>query len=226
MAEQLGFDLPSRTALGRDAFFVSPANAVALAMLDDWQSWQDNKLVLTGPKGAGKTHLTHVWAEMAEARIIAADALAAEDVPQLMDRPLAVEDVPAIAGDAEKETALFHLHNLARDERQTVLFTGSGDVTAWGIALPDLLSRLQAAAVAPLLPPDDQLLAALLVKLFSDRQITPRADLIPYLLGRMDRSFAAAIDLVQRLDAASIALKRPITRHLAASVLDNPPSEA
>ena len=226
MAEQLGFDLPSRPALERDAFFVSPANAVPLAMIDGWSGWREGKLVLTGPKGSGKTHLAHVWAEMSGARIIRASDLDEAMVPALASGPTAIEDVPAIAGDTPHETALFHLHNLARAEGQALLFTGTGDVTTWGITLPDLLSRLQGATVAALLPPDDQLLAALLVKLFADRQMTPRADLIPYLLGRMDRSFAATIDLVQRLDAASIALKRPITRQLAATVLDNPPAEA
>ena len=56
--------------------------------------------------------------------------------------------------------------------------------------------------------------------LLADRQLTPRPDLIPYLLKRMDRSFAAAIDLVNRLDAASLAQKKPLTRSLAAGVLD------
>lgn len=220
MAEQLGLDLPSRTALGRDAYFVSPANAVALAMIDAWRDWAGGKLVLTGPQGSGKTHLAHVWAEMSGARIVAADQLTEADVPTLAQTPVAVEDVPDIAGHPEAETALFHLHNLALSEGQPVLFTGTGAVTDWGLALPDLKSRLQGTTAAVLEAPDDALLAALLVKLLADRQLTPKPDLIPYLLTRMDRSFAAAIDLVERLDAASLALKRPITRHLAARVLD------
>ena len=220
MAQQLGLDLPSRTALGRDAFFVSPSNAVALAMIDAWHDWAGDKLVLTGPEGAGKTHLTHVWAEMSGAGIISAKELRPEDVPALAQGPVAVEDVPDIAGNSEAETALFHLHNLALSEGHHLLFTGTGPVTQWGLRLPDLVSRLQGTTAAQLDAPDDSLLSALLVKLLADRQLTPKPDLIRYLLGRMDRSFAAAIDLVERLDAASLALKRPITRHLAVQVLD------
>lgn len=220
MAEQLGLDLPSRTALGRDAFFVSPSNAVALAMIDGWRDWPGGKLVLTGPAGSGKTHLAHVWAGMSGASIIAARQLTEDIVPGLAGQPVAVEDVPEIGGDAERETALFHLHNLALAEGHPVLFTATGEVGRWPIALPDLRSRLQGTTAAMLEAPDDALLSALLVKLLHDRQLSPKPDLIPYLLGRMDRSFAGAIALVEALDAASLAQKRAITKHLAAQVLD------
>lgn len=220
MAEQLGFDLPSRTALGRDAFFVAPSNAMALAMIDNWQTWAGKKLALTGPAGSGKTHLTHVWADIAGAQIIAASDLTDADIPALASGPVAVEDVPMIAHDTAAQTALFHLHNLVLAEGHPLLLTGAPPVPHWELTLPDLASRVAAATAVALDLPDDALLSALLVKLLADRQLTPKPDLIPYLLSRMDRSFAAAIDLIDQLDTASIALKRPVTRHLAAQVLD------
>ena len=220
MRQQLGLALPGRTALGRDAFLVAPSNAMAMALIDRWPHWDGGKLVLTGPEGSGKTHLAHVWALEAGARILAARDLVRSDIPALADRPAAIEDVPEIAKDAEAQTALFHLHNLLLAEGQGLLLTGRAPVAHWGLTLPDLVSRLRGATAAALDPPDDTLLAALLIKLLADRQLTPRPDLVPYLLGRMDRSFAAAIDLVARLDAASLAQKRPVTRALAAQVLD------
>lgn len=220
MAQQLGFDLPSRTALGRDAFFVAPSNAMAMAMIDGWESWAGGKLALTGPAGSGKTHLAHVWADMAGARIVNAADLHSEDVPSLATQPVAVEDVPDIAGSAMPQTALFHLHNLVLAEGHALLLTGTGPVARWGLTLPDLESRLRGTTAVDLDPPDDALLSAVLVKLLADRQLMPKPDLIPYLLTRMDRSFADAINVVARLDAASLALKRPITRRLAGEVLD------
>ena len=221
MPRQLGFDLSSRTALGRDAFFVAPSNAMALAMIDNWQSWAGAKLALTGPAGAGKTHLAHVWADMSAATVVQASDLANMDIPTLASAAIAVEDVPQIAGDAAAQTALFHLHNLVLAEGHPLLLTGTPPVPRWNLTLPDLTSRVAAATAVALDPPDDALLSALLVKLLADRQLTPKPDLIPYLLTRMDRSFAAAIALIDELDAASIAQKRPITRPLAAQVLDN-----
>ena len=82
---------------------------------------------------------------------------------------------------------------------------------------------LSATATAILQPPDDALLSALLVKLFADRQLQVPLALIPYLVARMDRSFAAAGLLVAALDAQALAERRAITRTLAAQVLDSAP---
>ena len=83
-----------------------------------------------------------------------------------------------------------------------------------------LASRLQAAPLTRLDPPDDALLSAVLIKLFSDRQITVPPVLIPYLVLRMERSIAAARALVAALDARSLAEGKPIGRQMAAEVLD------
>jgi len=220
MPTQLGLDLPVRTAHGRDDFLVAPSNAMAVAMIENWRNWSGAKMVLTGPPGAGKTHLTHVWADAATARIISARELRSDDVPALAAQSIAVEDVPLIAQDPAAQTALFHLHNMVLAEGHSLLLTGTGAVPHWGLTLPDLVSRLRGALEASIDAPDDALLSAVLVKLLADRQLMPPADVIPYLLKRMDRSFAAARDVVEALDRESLAAKRPITRALAAVVLD------
>ncbi|MFN6952927.1 MAG: chromosomal replication initiator DnaA, partial [Albidovulum sp.] len=68
--------------------------------------------------------------------------------------------------------------------------------------------------------PDDALLAAVLVKHFADRQIVVAPDLIPWLVARMDRSFAAARALVAAIDARAMADGRPVTRTVARQVLE------
>ncbi|MDQ7069486.1 MAG: DnaA/Hda family protein [Rhodobacterales bacterium] len=223
MATQLSFDLPVRTAHGRDDFFISPANAMAVAMIDVWQNWAGRKLVLIGPAGAGKTHLAHVWAEMAKARIVKAADLAALDeagILALAQSNLAIEDIPDIKGNPAAQRALFHLHNLALAEGRTLLFTARNAPQHWGVELPDLTSRMMGTQAAILEAPDDTLLAALLAKLFHDRQLTPPPDTIPYLTLRMDRSFAAAHLVVAAMDKAALEQSRPLGRKLAGEVLD------
>tara|TARA_R110000764_G_scaffold43874_3_gene98720 strand:- start:6071 stop:6745 length:675 start_codon:yes stop_codon:yes gene_type:complete len=219
MSQQLSFDLPVRTALGRDDFMVSPGNAVAVSLIEAWDNWPGGKLVLTGPPGAGKTHLTHVWAGMAGARIVAARGLADADIPDLANGPIAVEDVPQIAADAEAMTALFHLHNLALANGHPLLMTGRGAPVHWGLGLPDLQSRVGGTPAAILELPDDRLLTAVLAKLFADRQLKPRVDVIPYLAMHMERSFDAARRMVAILDAESLSAQKPLTRAMAAKVL-------
>lgn len=226
MGEQLGLKLPARTARGREDFFVAPSNRMALAMIDAWRNWPQGKLLLMGPGCAGKTHLAHVWAEMSGAEIIPAAALTEETVPALAAAPLVVEDVDRVAGDAGAERVLFHLHNLILAEGQPLMLTGQAPVAGWPVALPDLRSRLLGTSAVALEPPDDMLLQAVMVKLLADRQLTPPLNLMPYLLSRMDRSFASAIEVIDRLDAASLARKRPVTRALAVQVLDKDPGPA
>ena len=218
--QQMSFDLPVRTALGREDFFVSPANAMAVAMIEGWENWPTRKLALVGPSGAGKTHLTHVWAALADAKIIAARDIVHHDIPTLASGNIAIEDVPMIAGNREAEEALFHLHNLTLAEGNSLLLTAPIAPLRWGLTLPGLDSRLQGVHMGILGRPDDAVLAAVLMKLFADRQLSPTPDTLPYLTRRMDRSFDMAYRVVSALDAAALDLQKPINRTLAAKVLD------
>lgn len=220
MSRQLSFELPVRAALGREDFFVSPANAMAVALIEGWRNWPGRKLVLEGPLGSGKTHLAHVWASASGARIVQAADLAGADIPALAGACVAVEDVPRIAGDAAAENALFHLHNLTLAEGHSLLLTADRPAARWGLHLPDLASRMQGATGARLEAPDDQLLAAVVMKLFADRQLIPTPETIPYLVARMDRDFDSARRLVADLDEAALTQGRAINRKLAAEVLE------
>lgn len=215
MARQLAFDLPLRSALGRGDFLVSPANALALAQIDAG-GWPEGKLLLVGPTGAGKSHLARIWADETDAAVLEAGALPAAPADLAA---AVVEDADRIAGDRAAETALLHLHNdlLARGGR--LLITAARPPRHWGLGLPDLASRMEATALAEIAAPDDRLLAAVLVKLFADRQIAVAPDLIAWLVARMDRSFAAARTLVAAIDARALADRRPVTRALAREVL-------
>lgn len=209
--------LPPR--LTRADFVAAPCNAQALAMIGQGD-WPAGKLVLTGPEGSGKTHLLHIWAEAEDALLIEAAALRAAAPATLAEHgAVAIDAASGIAGDSAAETALFHLHNLLATQGGQLLLADRAPVRDWGLTLPDLASRLQAAAHVALGQPDDALLAAVLGKLFADRQVSVPDALVAYLLPRMTRSLAAAQALVMRLDSEAIARKKPISVRLAADVM-------
>jgi chromosomal replication initiation ATPase DnaA len=221
---QLALDLPARPALGRAEFYVAAPNRLALAQIDRWPDWPDGKLAVVGPPASGKTHLAHVWAGRAAAQIIPASALPAFDLERVADDgAVAVEDadaIPALGFEAARaEEALFHLHNRLALGGGTLMVTGTGRPATWRLRLPDLASRLRACVVAELAPPDDTLLAAILVKLFSDRQLEVSPDVIDYLLPRIERTFAGAQAVVMRLDRVALARRRQVTVRLAAELL-------
>jgi chromosomal replication initiation ATPase DnaA len=218
MARQLVLDLPFRAAMGRADFFVSAANAAAVAGLDGWRGWPGGKVLLTGPAGSGKTHLAHVFAAQAGARILAAADLPGHDPATLAEAPaLAIEDAERIAGDPAAEEALFHLHNAAAGRGTPLLLTARTPPARWGLGLPDLASRMQQAGLLALSPPDDALMGAVLVKLAADRQLALSPALVAYVLPRIDRSLAVVQAVVAALDAEALAhQQKPGLRHVKA----------
>ncbi|MEO9824977.1 MAG: chromosomal replication initiator DnaA [Paracoccaceae bacterium] len=220
MPEQLTFDLPVRASLERGDFFVSDANALALARLDSVATWTNNKMALAGPKSSGKTHLGHVWAEATGGAVLALGDLDAADVVHI-NTPLAIEVPEILEPDAEQ--TLFHLHNHMAATLLPFLMISRTPPARWPLALPDLKSRMEATDLVQIEAPDDALLAAVLVKLFSDRQLRVAPNLITWMTKRMDRSFAAAQRLVAECDDAALAEGRAVTRALAQRILDNTP---
>ena len=221
---QLTLDLAGRPALGREDFLVAPCNETAVAWIDRWPEWPGGVLVLCGPAGAGKTHLAKVWQAASGAEDLDAETLTAAGFNPLEGAACrCLEDVDRRLGEGgpDLERALLHLFNATRERGGQLLLTARAPVGRWKIDLPDLASRLGAAQSATLREPDDQLLRALLVKLFADRQLRPEPKLLEYLLARMERSFDAARDLVDAIDRAALSRKKPVTKALARAALED-----
>ena len=214
---QLAFELPHTESLTRDNFLEGPANAAALALIDAWPEWPSRIMMLVGPEGCGKSHLAAIWAEEAGARSTTARALASPTVPvALATGALVLEDLKPGAFD---ERAVFHLLNLAREEDAYVLITARMPPAAMDVELRDLRSRLRALPSVSLLPPDDQLFRALIVKYCADRQLSIDESVVGYLVTRIERSYAAARRAVELLDSEALRQGRPVTRALAVELL-------
>jgi chromosomal replication initiation ATPase DnaA len=214
---QLALDLPHREALGREDFLVASSNAAAVALIDEWPDWPAAGALLVGPAGSGKSHLVEVWRQRTGAGRVSAATLAAEDIPQLLEGgALAVEDAGQGPMD---ERAFFHLLNLARQSRASVLLTARTDPQAWNIGLADLASRLGGLPLIRIAAADDNLLRAVLVKLFADRQLALDEAAIGLMLSRMPRSLEAARALVAEVDRRALEEKAEVTRAFIARVL-------
>jgi chromosomal replication initiation ATPase DnaA len=212
---QLAFALPHAESFTRDDFLEGPANAAGLALIDRWPDWPNRVMLLIGPEGSGKSHLAAIWAEQSGARSTSAHALTPAEVPgALATGALVVEDLKATDLD---ERALFHLLNLAREDGAFVLITARLPPTE--IDLRDLRSRLRAVPIVQLLPPDDHLFRALIVKFCADRQLSVDETVVSYLASRLERSYAAPRQAVELLDTEALRLGRPVTRALAAELL-------
>lgn len=214
---QLPFAFEVTPRFTAEEFLVSPSNTEAFGWVGQWPDWPSYGLALYGPAACGKSHLASLWAVRAEAHIIPATALVSlspEALPRETPR-LVIEDLNHVAD----ETRLFHLLNTIKENGGHVLITATEPPARWGVKLPDLASRLAALPAVAIQPPDDALLAALLLKHFADRQLRPGTEAVQYLLTRIDRSFAAVKQVVERLDHASLKAGRNITVPLIKEVL-------
>lgn len=218
MSEQLVFELPHRPALGADDFLVSECNATAVRLVDAWPDWSHNIHVIVGPAGCGKSHLANVWRLNSKAQTVAENAPDVDALASLAAVPaLVLEDADRSGID---ENALFHLLNLGNENRLPLLMTARILPRDWPVSLPDLISRLRSFPVITIGPPDDNLLRAVLVKHFDDRQLTVAPQVINFLTPRMERSMAFAGQLVEAIDKASLEKGRKITRQFVSQVLD------
>jgi chromosomal replication initiation ATPase DnaA len=213
---QLVLALDHAVSFAREDFLVGPSNAAALALIERWPDWPHRVMALVGPEGAGKSHLAAVWAETAGARVLSARLLGETDLPAaLATGALVLEDLePATVN----EPMMFHLLNLAREEQAFLLLTTRSPLTAFSAKIRDLMSRLRSIPTIELMPPDDFLLRAVIVKLAADRQLTLDEGVVSYIVTRIERSFAAAQSAIARLDEEAMRRQRPVTRALAAEL--------
>jgi chromosomal replication initiation ATPase DnaA len=209
---QLLLPFPRTHSYDSRDFLPAASNQEALAWLGT--DWPDDRLALWGQAGCGKSHLLYIWAERTGAPILTGQTL--RDLDAMPNSgPLALDDADTVTS----EPVLLHFLNTARDRALRVLLSGRTPPSRWPVRLPDLSSRLRAITAVEIRPPDDDLLAALLVRLLSDRQLSVAKSVQGWLLTHLPRSPAALRQAVIRLDRASLASGRAITRPLADQVL-------
>ena len=211
--KQRTLDWPVEPRFGRADFLLSDSNRAALEWVERWPDWPARALLLYGPSGSGKTHLVHLWCERAGGRLIAGEAVAAS-APTDLRGAVAIDNAERAA-----EEPLLHLYNSVLEHGGSLLLSAGAPPASLPIKLADLASRLRSLPVAGIAPPDDELLAAVLLKHFADRQIRVVPGVVAYLVPRIERSFAAAASLAGALDQRSLAAGRPVTIALARAVL-------
>ena len=221
IAQQIPLDLGFRHAFGRADFHVGESNRDAVGWIDRWPDWPAPVLILQGPAASGKSHLAAVWQDKSAAAIIKPETLitkTAQDLCALGDA-LVLDGLDPWLGDHKAETTLFHLYNMLKDARKTMMITMRMTTTQADFTIPDLASRFRAAPCVSIHAPDDMLLASILRKLFRDRQLSVSDDVIRYLLPRMERSFAAARQIIAQADHTALSEKRRISVPLMRKVL-------
>ena len=177
-----------------DEFVLGPSNAGAVATLDRWREWPVRAALLTGPRKSGRSLLARIWAAKSGGALI--------------------DDA-----DRQPEAELFHAWNRAQADSRPLLLVAEAPPPIWAVKLPDLRSRLLAGPVAAIGPPDDALMRALFERQFLRRGVDARADLIDWLVARVERSHLALARTVDALDQAAMETRRRLSIPLARATL-------
>ncbi len=211
---QIPFDLTLPPDYSAGAFIHGASNAEAVDALANTQIWANNILAIVGPKGCGKTHLGHMWANEKNAIIVDGND---GFVPRrdYRGRALWIDN-----GAQADEYALFTLINLAITGEIRALLLCARDMPAvWQVQLPDLRSRLRNLQTVQLQEPDEEVLQAIVTKLFKDRGLIVSKALITYLLSHADRSVDSLRGLITELDKKAASEKVNVTRTFAAKYM-------
>lgn len=221
VAQQIPFNLGHRTAMEREDFLIAPSNQDAVAWIDLWPEWPAPVLILYGPVASGKSHLAAVWRTRAQAQKMLASELTGSAVENISRGAghVVIDDADALIGDVAAEKELFHLYNVFKEQKRSLMLTMVEAPVRRAFTLPDLASRLRAAPSVAIREPDDALLAAVLVKLFNDRQLRVSTDVVNYLIPRIERSFESLRQLVELIDQKALSEKKNITATLIRDII-------
>ena len=210
--EQLLLELPFNEALAEEDFLPSKSNEEAITWIGSWPDWKGGHcLILYGPQGCGKTHLCHVWQKMTGAQVIKLDDLHSFDFTNSEDFLIIIEDVLQGLDKNDNQEKLLHIYNWVQEQGGYLLLTSSEHPKKWDADLADLSSRMLATHTVKIKHPDDELLKAIIVKQFADRQVTISEKVLNYIMKNTERSFSAIRALVSEIDEISMAEKKKIT---------------
>ena len=204
---QLLLDLNYKQNFNDHDFYVSKSNYFAFNIIDKWPKWEKKILNICGEKFSGKTHLANIFKSKSKALLINYNKMD-EDVfnkIKLFDN-IIIDDF----NNNFNEKLIYSVFNLVDQDNKYMLINSEQPINEIKFNLPDMISRSKNCLVAKIENPDDELIFAIILKNFSDRQIKLEKKIIEFIINRIDRSYSKIYEFIYKIDELSLKKKKPI----------------
>ena len=118
-----------------------------------------------------------------------------------------------------KYLGIISLFNIIDQDNKYLIINSLIPINEIDFKLEDLRSRTKNCLVAKIDKPDDELMFALILKNFSDRQIAIDKKLINFIIKRVDRSYDKIFEFIYKIDEISLKKKKSIDFKIIKEVL-------
>ena len=201
----LKFDL-KQNYMNED-FYVNKSNFFAFSLVEKWPKWEKNILNVYGEKYCGKTHLSNIFKKKHKAFKMQANEFSQESLKEFkVFENLILDDFD----ENVDEKLMYTLFNVADQDNKFILINSLIPINQFKFRLKDFVSRSRNCVFAKIENPDDELMFAILLKNFSDRQIKVDKKLIDFIIKHIDRSYGKIYEFVYKLDEISLKKKKSI----------------
>ena len=190
-----------------DDFFVSKCNYFAFSLIESWPKWEKNILNIYGEKFCGKSHLSEIFKRKNKAIIIKNEEINNNFFNKIRYYENIILDNLEFLSD---EKTLYSIFNFVEQYNKYLIINSIDSINSIEFKLPDLKSRLKNCIFAKIDKPDDDMIFALVLKHFSDRQIKIEKKIIDYITKRIERSYGKIFDFIYKVDQFSLINKKPI----------------
>lgn len=181
---------------------------------------ESHRLYLWGVSGTGKTHLLQAACKQASESDLQVAYLPLKQLSEFSPEMLhdlgeldlvCVDDIDSVAGQIEWQQGLVWLYNELRDNEHAMIISANISPTNIELEVDDLKSRLNWDQVLKIKEPDDELKMQILKQKANARSFELSDEVVEFLIRRVDRDLGSLMDVLDKIDHASLAAKRKIT---------------
>jgi len=204
---QLLLDFDIKRTFNNHDYYVSDNNYFAFNLIDKWPKWEKRILNISGEKFSGKTHLANIFKSKSSALF-----LNENEINNDVFKKIKLYENIIVDGFSNKidENLTYSIFNLVDQDSKYLLINSETPLNEINFELPDLVSRSRNLLHAKINPPDDELIFAIILKNFSDRQIKLEKKIIEFIINRIDRSYSKISEFIYKVDELSLKKKKPI----------------